>query len=453
MATKQTLALDQRLGQYLTQQQLRYVKLLECNAQELEEAVDRELEDNPALEADSPEPAATPVPERYTPRRAYSQEPETYEFTPPDASESLYDSLYRQLPEKSLSPDVEEAARFIIGSLDPNGYLRRPIPNLLNDMAFGQGIEVTEEEAREALRAVQSLDPAGVGATSLQESLLLQLRRREQTPDVENAIRIIDTQFDAFSKKHTHRLISTLKLTQEQVERAMDVIRSLNPKPGGAIGNGADPANVIVPDFIVGSDDGELTITLNNRIPELRIEQSFESAMADLRTLEKSKRKGQEFVMSRYRDAEEFIRILSQRQQTMAAVMTAIVSLQKDYFLSGDVYDLKPMMLKDVAAATGLDFSVISRATNNKYVATASGTFPLRFFFSAPKGADNEEEITNRKVEAELRKIIDAEDKKHPLSDDKIQQEMAARGYDLKRRTIAKYRDRIGIPVARLRKI
>lgn len=154
MATKQTLALDQRLGQYLTQQQLRYVKLLECNAQELEEAVDRELEDNPALEADSPEPTPTPVPERYTPRRAYSQEPETYEFTPPDASESLYDSLYRQLPEKSLSPDVEEAARFIIGSLDPNGYLRRPIPNLLNDMAFGQGIEVTEEEAREALRAV-----------------------------------------------------------------------------------------------------------------------------------------------------------------------------------------------------------------------------------------------------------------------------------------------------------
>ncbi len=455
MPTKQTLGLNQTIGQFLAQQQLRYVKLLECNAQELEEAVDKELEENPALEgSDVPVPAVESPAYRQFSRRQSQQEPESFEFTPPDLDESLYDFLNRQLSEKSLPKKTEDAARFIIGSLDSNGYLRRSLPEIMNDLTFGPGIEISAEEAEEALHAVQSLEPAGVGATSLQETLLLQLRRKAPSPVVENAIRIIDRQFDAFTKKHSHRLISALKLSQQEVDDAIELIRSLNPKPGGAVGGDAEPSDVIIPDFIVSIDDGELSITLNNRIPELRIEQSFESAMADLRTLDRNKRKGHEFVMSRYKDAEEFIRILSQRQQTMAAVMTAIVSLQKDYFLSGDVYDLKPMKIKDVASITGLDLSVISRATNNKYVATPTGTFPLRFFFSGDKGsADSEEQVTNRKVEAELRKIIDGEDKKHPMSDEKLQQEMTARGYNLKRRTIAKYRDRLGIPVARLRKI
>lgn len=272
----------------------------------------------------------------------------------------------------------------------------------------------------------------------------------------DDALKIIRDAYESFKMKHKHRIISQLRLPKERVESALSLILSLNPKPGSALGSDpADEANIIIPDFIVNNEDGEITITLNNKIPELRIEQSFEQAMEGLeRTAKGRLKKGSEFIVSRYNDARDFIRILTQRQQTMMTVMSAIVKIQKEYFLTEDVYKLQPMMIKNVAELTGLDFSVISRATTNKFVATPWGIFPLRFFFSDTIGDSAEEGIvaTNRKIEAEISAMVEQEDKRHPLSDQDIMEEMTRRGYDVSRRTIAKYRDRQGIPVARLRK-
>lgn len=453
MTSRHSLALEQKQKLRLTQQQLKYVTLLDCNAQELEEAVEQAVEDNPALEAEDNDADNNELSRSgFIPSPQSQSSREVFDFTPPDLEESLYDSLYAQLSEKQLPDVIAEAARFIIGSLDTNGYMTRSLHEIVNDLYFNEGIEITEQQARLALDAVKELDPPGVGASSLREALLLQLDRKRPSETLSIAKKILEDHYDAFTKKHSHRILSGLKITQHQYDEAIDLIRSLNPKPGSSVGSENSRANVIVPDFIVSNYDGELTIALNNRIPELRIDQSFESAMAEMKKQERSRRQGQEFVISRYREADEFIKILSQRQQTMMTVMTAIVNLQKEYFLSGDVYDLKPMSLKDVSSATGLDLSIVSRCTANKYVSTPSGTFPLRFFFSGSKGENSGELVTNREVEAELRSIIENEDKRHPLSDEKLQEEMSARGYALKRRTIAKYRDRIGFPVARLRK-
>ena len=453
----QNLKMEQRIGMRLSQQQLRFVKLLELNAPELDEAVERELEDNPALgvEEELPEEQET----RYLYFPASDSSSDYIPFAPPDESESLYDYLNLQLSEKNLKPNVEQAARYIIGNLDSNGYLHRSLPNLVDDMAFNAGFEISSQEAEEALEAVRSLEPAGIGAEDLRDCLQLQLEALPPSADRDDALRVIREAYEPFTMKHKHRIISLLRFSSERVDRALALILSLNPKPGSSLGHDAShESNIIIPDFIVNNEDGEITITLNNKIPELRIEQSFETAMANLSLTAKGKsrtKKGSEFIVSRYNDARDFIRILSQRQQTMMAVMTAIVNIQKEYFLTEDVYKLKPMMIKNVSELTGLDLSVISRATANKFVATPWGNFPLRFFFSDSIGnqTDDGNAATNRKIEAEILLLVEQEDKRHPLSDQKIMEEMAARGYEVSRRTVAKYRDRQGIPVARLRKI
>lgn len=437
--------------------QLRFVKLLELTAPELEETVDKELEDNPALEAiDAPETGSDIPRYRLNARNSSPDDFSDFEFSPPDNSESLYDSLQRQLDEKNLAPDIEKAARYIIGSLDSNGYLRRPLHSLVNDMAFGPGIEVTQEEAREALAAVQSLEPFGVGAADLRECLLLQVRQLPPSQTKADAIDILEQQFEAFTMKHSHRIISGLKLSKERTKEAIDLILGLNPKPGASVGGGDIP-DVIVPDLIVSNEDGELSVSVNSRIPELAIDRTFSEAVREMESNASEKRdnKGQEFIITRYNDAKDFIRILRQRQETLINVMTAIMKIQHDYFTTEDVYRLKPMMIKDIAAITGYDFSVISRATTNKYVATPWGVFPLRFFFSDTIGeesGDDAEPLTNRKIEAEISAIVEKEDKRHPLSDEQIRKIMEERGFDVSRRTVAKYRDRKGIPVARLRK-
>lgn len=450
----QDLRMEQRIGMRLSQQQLRFVKLLELNAPELDEAVERELEDNPALE---PKEETTEEDTRRYPLFMSSRSNDDLPaFSPADESESLYDQLNDQLAERRLDPTIELAARYIIGNLDSNGYLQRTLPNLINDMAFNSGIEISEEEGRVALDAVRSLDPPGIGAFGLQDCLEIQLKAIPASETRDDALRIIREAYEPFTMKHKHRIISALKISAERVDRALALILSLNPKPGAGLGSDPSQAsNVIIPDFIVNNEDGNITISLNNRIPELQIEQSFEQAMATLeRTAKGRPKKGSEFVVSRYNDARDFIRILSQRQQTMMAVMTAIVKIQKDYFLTEDVYRLRPMMIKNVAELTGLDLSVISRATTNKFVATPWGIFPLRFFFSDSIGENTggTEAATNRKIEAEITALVEAEDKRHPLSDQRIMEEMNARGFDVSRRTVAKYRDRQGIPVARLRK-
>lgn len=452
----QNLELTQKTGLRLSQQHVRFVRMLEMNSPELDEAVERELEDNPALgiEEETTEEDTRKYPLYNIARHAGTDDMPV--FTPVDNSENLYDRLLTELSEKRLTARVESVARFIIGSLDSNGYLNRSLRDIIDDLAFGPGLEVTMEEATEALDAVKSLDPPGIGAKDLRECLRMQLERMAPTEARTNALRIIDEAYEAFTMKHRHRIVSSLHLSDKEVSEALDLILSLNPKPGATLGN--DPAqasNVIIPDFIITDEDGELVITLNNRIPELRIEESFEQAMRNLeRTPRGHPKKGSEFIVTRYNDARDFIRILSQRQQTMMTVMRAIVKIQEDYLRTEDVYRLKPMMIKHISDLTGLDMSVISRVTSNKYVSLPWGIFPLRFFFSDSIGEDKEgnEAATNRKIEARIAALINAEDKKHPLSDQKLMEEMQAEGYDVSRRTIAKYRDRIGLPIARLRK-
>lgn len=457
MASDQALALEQKTVMRLSTQQLRFVKLLEYTAPELEEAIDRELEENPALEID--EDQELPVDD--TPRyRLYNQsnssEDQSYDFSPADTGETLLDALLRQLSERTM-PDIERTtARYIIGNIDNNGYLRRPLSGIVNDMAFGPGINVTLEEAENALKIVQDFEPYGVGASDLKECLKLQLEHIPPSETQNDALKIIDEQFEAFSMKHFHRILSGLKITQERMQKAVELIRSLNPKPGSTYASALDESNVIIPDLNVNVEDGEISISTNNRIPELTIDRTFSDAMAELnRIADKKAKKGSEFIVTRYNDARDFINILRQRQKTLMNVMTAIVELQKEYFLTQNIYKLKPMMIKDIASITGYDLSVISRATTNKHVATPWGVFPLRFFFSDSIGADSHEEgviLTNRKIEAEIAKMVEHEDKRHPLSDEKIREAIVAQGFDVSRRTIAKYRDRQGIPVARLRR-
>lgn len=466
MPSSESLSLQQNIGLRMSQQQLRFVKLLELNASELDEAVARELQENPALAADSTEIQDEQiVPSSPTSsnsdyqfyrqlRQPGGMRDDMHEFTAPDTDESLYDYLLRQLSERHLSPRVEQAAEYFIGSLDSNGYLRRSLPQLIDDLAFGPGINITEDEASEALKTLRSLEPYGIGAVNLQDCLSLQLRNMPRSQTVEDAEKIIDTQFEAFSMKHTHRIISGLGIGAERVKKAINLILSLNPKPGAGVGN-ADPSNVIVPDVIVDVDDDDhISLRLNNRIPELSLDTSFEEAYRALNPKGKKRRnKASDFIATRLNDARDFIKILNQRQQTLMQVVTAIVAIQKEYFLTHDVYTLRPMMIKDIAAKTGLDISVISRSTAGKYLAAPWGTFPLRFFFSDTIGdQQGAQTLTNRKVEAEISRLVAAEDKKHPLSDEKIKIEMANRGFELSRRTVAKYRDRLGIPVARLRK-
>ncbi|MDE5976690.1 MAG: RNA polymerase factor sigma-54, partial [Muribaculaceae bacterium] len=331
-----------------------------------------------------------------------------------------------------------------------------PLSSIINDMAFSAGKEISLPEAEEALRIVQQLEPHGIGASDLRESLLIQLRHLPESEVRDDALRIVDEQFEALAMRHSHRIISSLKLSPERVQAALALISGLNPKPGAALASERFANNIIIPDLIVSNDDGNLSVSTNNSIPELTIERSFAEAMSNLdNSGKRGSRKGAEFVTSRYNDARDFIRILSQRQETLLNVMSAILKIQKDYFLTQDVYRLKPMMIKDISALTGYDASVVSRSTNNKFVSTPWGIFPLRFFFSDSIGDEGEqatEILTNRKIEAEIRSLVDAEDKHHPLSDEKIREMITAKGFDVSRRTVAKYRDRMGIPVARLRK-
>lgn len=450
----QELELTQKIGMRLSQQQLRLVRMLEYTAPELDEAVERELEDNPALDIkDKPDEGTRDYP-TWIPRGSHGGE--DYQFSPPDQSQTLYDSLIEQLSEQRLSAIEETVARFIIGSLDGNGYLHRSLTEIIDDMAFGPGIEITREQAEHGLEAVRRLEPAGIGARDLRDCLRMQLERMPADTRRDDALRIINEAYEAFTMKHRHRIVSALHIGDHRASEALDLILSLNPKPGAALGNDpSEASNIIVPDFVISTEDGHINISLNNRIPELQIDQGFDEAYRNLERTRKGRiKKGSEFIVSRYNDARDFIRILDQRQQTLMAVMTAIVKIQEDYFLTEDIYKLKPMIIKNIADMTGLDISAVSRVTSNKYVALPWGIFPLRFFFSDGIGEEKEgtSTATNRMIEARIASLIEHEDKRHPLSDQKIMERMIEEGFDVSRRTVAKYRDRQGLPVARLRK-
>lgn len=467
---------EQKLQQRLTPMQVQFVRMLEMTGPEVEDEVRRAVDENPALEVADPDtsrldedgednfdetaedmcladyPNEDETPSYRLEARNYSPDDDYYEPTAVASDGNLIESLTEQLAEYDLSEQQLTIAEHIIGNLDDNGYLTRTEMAIADDLAFNVGIDTDVKEVRQVLDIVRSLDPAGVGAIDLRDCLLLQLRRRPTSVDTKTAIEIIAHYFDLFSKKHYDRLASALGISEENLRDAIDLICSLNPKPGGQVGDdiAEERARHIIPDFNVEVDGDTITLSLLNNIPDLQIEESFNREWRDLPTMRRSEREAMAFIKQKHDEAAGFIKVLKMRQETLYRVMRAIVHLQHDFFLTDDESLLRPMILKDVAALTDYDLSVISRATAGKYVTTAHGIYPLKFFFNERPKED--EDTSSHEILAAIKEIIAGEEKKHPLSDEQITAALTSRGYDIARRTVAKYRERLGFPVARLRK-
>ena len=472
MANSESLNLNlhQRQQQTLTPMQLQFVKVLEMNGPEVEDEVQRALDDNPALEAVTPEEPEQEsfnesaeemqladyrnedeIPSYRLEANNHSRDDRYYEPVAVERGESVMEYLNSQIAELNLSDTDRKVARYIAGNIDDNGYMSRDLDDIADDLAFQAGIDVDVDEVRRVWNIIRTLDPAGVGAVDLRDCLLLQLRRMAGA-DAELAREIVEHYFDLFSRMHYDRLESMLGVGEDRFRDAMELIRTLNPKPGALITGGTDDERTrhITPDFNVDADDnGVITVTLLSHLPQLQIEASF----ADDRAVGAAKGGASEaslFIKQKRDEASTFIKVIAMRQQTLFRVMSAIVKLQREFFLSEDPADLKPMILKDVASITGDDLSVISRATAGKYVATRQGIYPLKFFFNErPKDSLD---ASSHEIMSALRDIIDKEDKKNPLADSAIADELCKAGYDIARRTVAKYRERLGIPVGRLRK-
>lgn len=466
------LTQQQRQLQTLSPLQIRYFKMLEMTQVQAEEEVKRALDENPALEVahddESNLPSATDdggfnetseqmqladyrgeddIPFYRYEANNHSADDQKYIPEAVEESQTLFDILVAQVREQSLDPRLEAAVEFVAGNLDDNGYLSRSVSQMADDMAIVAGHDVSEALISEALAVVRSLDPAGVGASDLRDCLLLQLRRRRTTPQVKLAIEIVAHYFDLFSKKHFDRLSHSLGVELSDLREAVDEIKTLNPKPGGdVVAVGPDERmRHITPDFIVDTDSDmeTVTVTLANRIPELQLEATFAA--------DKSGDDGVERFIRRQRDeANGFISILKMRQQTLIAVMSAIVAHQKKFFLTGDEAMLRPMILKNISESTGYDASVVSRATSGKYVLTPWGIFPLKFFFN--ERFNDSDETSSREIISAIRAIIDGEDRSDPLTDEAVVGKLRAMGYEVARRTVAKYREQLGLPVARLRR-
>lgn len=476
------LTQEQRLQQRLSPQQVQFVRLLGMNRTEMEDEVRHEVLDNPAIEiADSDDSSDGEVPaeemttdNNVTPDSADPEdEPEddvpAYRlnisnrsaddkvYEPIITNEStLIDYLSEQISEHDLSEKQQTIADYIIGNIDDNGYLTRSMEAISDDIVFQMGIEVDEDEIQSVLQMIRDLDPAGIGAKDLRDCLLLQLERLPGSDDNLLAYKIIDCYFPEFSKKHYDRIITALKTDKEGFRRALEVILSLNPKPGSLYGGGDNSkAQHIIPDFSVEVDGDNITLTLLNNIPELQIEESFQAMYDDIsvkRVRNRSEEEANRFVKDKYESAATFIKMLKQRQVTLFSIMRAILERQKQFFLTEDESLLRPMVLKDIASDTGYDLSVVSRATSGKYVMTQGGIYPLKFFFNEGIRHESGEDVSSREIQSALKEIIEGEDKKKPYSDEVLCTLLNKRGYEIARRTIAKYRERMGFPVARLRK-
>ena len=476
------LTQEQRLQQRLSPQQVQFVRLLGMNRTEMEDEVRHEVLDNPAIEiADSDDSSDGEVPaeemttdNNVTPDSADPEdEPEddvpAYRlnisnrsaddkvYEPIITNEStLIDYLSEQISEHDLSEKQQTIADYIIGNIDDNGYLTRSVEAISDDIVFQMGIEVDEDEIQSVLQMIRDLDPAGIGAKDLRDCLLLQLERLPGSDDNLLAYKIIDCYFPEFSKKHYDRIITALKTDKEGFRRALEVILSLNPKPGSLYGGGDNSkAQHIIPDFSVEVDGDNITLTLLNNIPELQIEESFQAMYDDIsvkRVRNRSEEEANRFVKDKYESAATFIKMLKQRQVTLFSIMCAILERQKQFFLTEDESLLRPMVLKDIASDTGYDLSVVSRATSGKYVMTQGGIYPLKFFFNEGIRHESGEDVSSREIQSALKEIIEGEDKKKPYSDEVLCTLLNKRGYEIARRTIAKYRERMGFPVARLRK-
>lgn len=460
------LSLNQKLQQRLSPLQMKFVRLLEMNTPEIEEAVRHEIDENPAIEVVDAVPADRSddftetadelmradykddddVP--YYVRSASNRSADDLYYEPVAVASplSLLEYLTAQINQMNIPPETAAAATYIIGNIDSNGYLTRPLRNIADDVAFTTGVDIPYDTFRDGLRTVRSLDPAGVGAADLRDCLSLQLERMPDSDAVATAREIISDYFDLFSLKHYDRLASALGVTTDRLRRAEAIIRSLNPKPGADIGGdpAEDRARHIIPDFLVETDGDNITVTLTNSLPEMQIERTFRTDPADS--------DAKAFIARRREEATDFIDMLRLRGETLFNVMSAIVNIQRRFFLTDDESELRPMVLKDVAALTGYDLSVISRATAGKYVATAAGIYPLKYFFNEGVAKSDPDAASTHTYLAAIRQLIENEDPTAPLSDDAIAAHLAADGLNIARRTVAKYRERLSIPVARLRK-
>lgn len=483
-------SLSQKMLQKLSPQQIQLMKLLQVPTATLEQRIKEELEINPALEeggsdsdlyqedlseaqdtdnereeADIAENDDDLGLDDYLKEESYDYRTDGDDYTPDEeqktmpvaVGKSFHDYLYEQLALLDLDETEYIIADQIVGSIDDDGYIRREVDAVVDDLAFSRGIMVTEEQVEAVLKKIQSFDPPGVGARNLQECLLLQLRRKEE-PAISTpvAIRIIEEYFEAFTKKHYDKLMRSLGINEATLKESIDEILRLNPKPGGASAGTSALHQVVIPDFTLVNNAGKLEVLLNGKnAPDLRVSETFKDMIKDYsksKVKDKKQKEALLFIKQKIDSAKWFIDAIKQRQHTLLMTMNAIVSYQKEYFLTGDETRLRPMILKDIAEATNLDISTISRVANSKYIHTEFGTFLLKYFFSESLQTESGEEVSTREVKKILEDLIAVEEKSKPLSDEQLTDALKERGYNIARRTVAKYREQLNIPVARLRK-
>lgn len=483
--------LQQKLLQKLSPQQIQFIKLLQVPTVSLDTRIKEELEDNPALEdfslsnLNEPEdnyPDHDPEDDYNSDEEKgeadefniedYLQEDNVNDYgsrydqngdddedrkeIPIAVQSSFFESLQQQLDLLPLSDKDFMIGKQIIGSLDDDGYLRRPITSLTDDLAFSQNVFANEDEVEEMLKVIQGFDPAGVGARSLQECLLIQLRKKDNNdPIVRKAIVVVEEYLDEFTRKHYDKLEKALNMSDGELRAVVNEILKLNPKPGDS--NEVNNKQLqVIPDFHITNNDGVLVLTLNSKnAPELRVSRSYQEMFEHYDKASQKDKKMKEavqFVKQKLDSAKWFIDAIKQRQQTLLKTMNAIMQYQYEFFLTGDEKKLKPMILKDIADRINMDISTVSRVANSKYVQTEFGTFLLKSFFSEAIQTESGEEVSNKEVKKILEEHIGAEDKRHPLADEKLTEILKDAGYNIARRTVAKYREQMNIPVARLRK-
>lgn len=474
-----------KLSQKLSPQQIQLMKLIQLPTQQFEQRVSQEMEENPALEGGKDEVenfdddlnneefesdsehieaedinideylSDDDVPDYKLQANNYSADDED-KHVPYASGVSFTEYLQTQLNTVQLSEEEQDIAEFLVGSIDESGYIRRPIQDIMDDLAFTQNVFTTEKAIEKVLLIVQDLDPAGVGARNLQECLLLQLERKTPTAAVNLAIAILDDAFDAFSKKHYDKLMQKFEITEDELRAAITEIERLNPKPGGTYSGNNKIVEHIIPDFAIRIVDGELDLTLNGRnAPELHVSREYTNMLKGYKEANeksKSQKDAVQFIKQKLDAAKWFIDAIKQRQQTLFVTMNAIMHYQEEYFLSGDERKLRPMILKDIADEINMDISTVSRVANSKYVDTPYGTKLIKEFFSESMKNDQGEDVSTREIKKILEITIGEEDKRKPLTDDKLAKILKEKGYPIARRTVAKYREQLDIPVARMRK-
>ena len=478
--------LSQKLLQKLSPQQIQFIKLLQLNTLNFEERVDEELLENPALESGKDEADEDfdasfdenddldygskeeefDISDYLTDDEGgiqmsgdYGGDDEDKDFMPAVYFTSFRERLLEQVASVLKSPEDEQLADQIIGTLDDDGYLRRPLSAIKNDLLFTQNVRTTEEDLLRVLTHIQALDPPGIGARDLKECLLLQIKRKQDksnTPILKLAYKIIDEAMDDFSKKHYQKMAKKFDISEEYLKETLDFVSSLNPKPAQSGSEGSQNKDFIIPDFIVTERDGHLEISLNSKnAPELRVSRSYTDTLKEYdssKDKSKAQKEAVQYIKQKLDSAKWFIDSVKQRQNTLLSTMGKIVDIQKEFFLSGDESDLKPMILKDIAEAIGMDISTISRVASSKYVETDFGIFLLKNFFTEGITTDSGQEVSNREVKKILKEAIDNENKKKPITDEALKLVLHEKGYKIARRTVAKYREQLNIPVARLRK-